>query len=184
MSIPVAQLAWMAGVVDLKGKIIYKANQKRAPGSKQITLYIESTQFPIIKKLGSLTGTSPELKTTRDRHEGWYRRSCEEHCPSQHVHVVAGEFPPAARWTISGSPMAVVLTALLPYLIQDKGFSEATAYAYENMVLSGQGAGATVSSLRRLHALGWKIPDRILAVRPNLMNPFATAAEEELELVT
>jgi hypothetical protein len=184
MTIPVAQLAWMAGVIDLKGKMIYKTNQKRAEGSKQITLYIESTQFPIIKKLGEMTGTNPEFKTTRDRHEGWYRRGCEEHCPNQHVHVVAGEFPPAARWTISGAPMAVVLHSLTPYLIQDKGFTEAIAYAYENMVLSGQGAGANVSSLRRLHGLGWRIPDIINAGRPNLLSPFAVAPKEELELVT
>jgi hypothetical protein len=184
MSIPVGQLAWMAGIIDLKGKITYKVNQKRAAGSKQITLYVESVQFPVIKKLGELTGTNPELKTTRERHEGWYRRGCDEHCPTQHVHVVAGEFPPAARWTISGAPMAVVLSSLLPYMVQDKGFTDAIAYAYENMVLFGQGAGATVNSLRRLHGLGWKLPDEVNAGRPNLMSPFATAPDDDLEMVT
>jgi hypothetical protein len=182
MSIEVAQLAWMAGVVDLKGKITYKKNKTRAT-TKQVTLYVESVQKPIVDKLARATGTSPELKTRRPRWEGWYRKGCEEHCPEQHIHVAGSDFLPAARWTLSGAAMAVVLTNLKPYIVQDKGFSEAVEYAFGNMVLYGQGAGMTVTALRRLHALGWELPDLIYAQRPTLTSGIA-ANPGELETVT
>ena len=167
MTIPVTQLAWMAGIIDYKGKISYKKNKTRAT-TRQVTLWVESVQKPIIDKLAEYTGTNPELKKNRHRFDGWYRKGCEEHCPDQHVHVAGTEFAPAARWTISGAPMAVVLTALRPYLIQDRGFSEAIDYAFGNMVLFGQGAGQTVHSLRRLYSLGWELGDSIYGQRPLL----------------
>lgn len=182
MTIEVAQLAWMAGVLDYKGKIAYKNNKTRN-NNKQVTLYVESVQKPIIDRLALYTGTNPEVKDRLPRWEGWYRKGCEEHCPDQHIHVTGTDFAPAARWTLSGAPMAVVLTAVKPYLIQDKGFSEAIDYAFGNMVLFGQGAGMTVSSLRRLHSLGWELPDNIYQQRPTLISGFVTEPEE-LELVT
>jgi hypothetical protein len=179
MTIDVAQLAWMAGIIDYKGRINYKANKTRA-NNKQVTLWVESVQKPIIDRLAALTGTKPELKTARQRWEGWYRKGCDEHCPDQHIHVAGTDFASAARWTLSGAPMAVVLTALKPYLIQDKGFSEAVDYAFGNMVLFGQGAGQTVASLRRLHALGWELGENVFGQRPNLV----AGVELEMELVT
>jgi len=178
MSIDVAQLAWMAGIMDLKGKITYKSNKTRA-NTKQVTLYVESVQIPIVDRLSTLTGTSPEVKSHRSRWEGWYRKGCDEHCPDQHVHVAGAEFLPASRWTLSGAAMAVVLTNLMPYIVQDKGFSEAADYAFGNMTLFGQGAGQTVASLRRLHALGWNLGEDVLEKRPNLVE-----IERDLELVT
>jgi len=184
MTIPVAQLAWMAGVIDLKGKLIWKANQTRAPGSKQVTLYVESIQKPIVDRLASLTGTSPELKKQRSRFDGWFRKGCDEHCPDQHVHVNPGEFLPAARWTVSGAAMAVVVTGLAPYMVQDKGLTEAAAYAFEHMTLWGQGAGTTVAALRRLHGLGWVLPDIILANRPTIVSSQLAKVPENMELMT
>ena len=167
MTISVPQLAWMAGIIDYKGKIAYKNNKTRA-STRQVTLYVESVQKPIIDKLAEYTGTSPELKNPRGRFEGWYRKACEEHCPDQHVHVTGADFAAAARWTLSGVPMAVVLTALKPYLIQDRGFTEAIDYAFGNMVLYGQGSGQTVASLRRLYSLGWELGEAIHKQRPTL----------------
>lgn len=183
MTIDVPQLAWMAGIIDYKGKVTYKNNKTRAGDRQQVTLYVESVQKPIIDKLASLTGTNPELKNKRDRFDGWYRKGCDEHCPDKHVHVAGTDFAPAARWTLSGAAMAVVLTALKPYMIQDKGFSEAIDYAFGNMVLFGQGANMTVISLRRLHGLGWELPENVYQQRPTLVSGFAPEPEE-LELVT
>jgi hypothetical protein len=179
MSIDVPQLAWMAGIIDYKGKITYKVNKTRAT-TRQVTLYVESVQVPIINRLAELTGTKPEPKNKRDRFDGWYRKGCEDHCPDQHIHVNGTEFAPAARWTISGAPMAVILTALQPYLLQDKGFSEAVHYAFGNMILFGQGAGQTVASLRRLDALGWDLGDAVFSQRPSLTG----TNTQQLELVT
>jgi hypothetical protein len=173
----------MAGVIDFKGRIAYKTNQTRA-NNKQVTLWVESVQKPIIDRLAEYTGTKPELKKSQDRWEGWYRKGCDEHCPDQHIHVApGGKAPSAARWTLSGAAMAVVLSNLKPYMVQDKGFTEAIDYAFGNMVLFGQGAGMTVASLRRLYSLGWEMTENIYQQRPTLMAGLEIESEE-LEQVT
>lgn len=168
MAITVAQRAWMAGVVDLRGRIIYKSNKTRK-WSDQVVLYVESVQLPIVNRLSAMTGGNPEMKArNRNRPDGWYRHGCDEHCPTAHVHVKGAEFSPAARWTISGSAMSVVLTSLMPYIIQDDGYTEAINYGFKHMKLWGQGAAATVTALRRLEGLGWPIPAIIEETRPGL----------------
>lgn len=168
MVIPVAKKAWMAGIIDLRGRVVYK-NNKRRNHSNQVTLYVESVQIPVIRRLAELTGGNPEIKVrNRSKVDGWFRRNCDEHCPEAHVHVNPGDFLDAARWTISGSAMSTVLINLQPYLVQDKGFSEAIAYGMEHMRLWGQGAAATITALRRLHSLGWTIPTVIDETRPGL----------------
>ena len=158
----------MAGVIDLRGRIVYKSNKTRK-WSDQVVLYVESVQLPIINRLSEMTGSKSEPKPRRrDRVEGWFRHGCDEHCPSAHIHVKGGEFLPAARWTISGSAMSVVLSALMPYIIQDDGYTEAIDYGFKHMKLWGQGAAATVTALRRLESLGWPIPPIIEETRPGL----------------
>lgn len=168
MAITVAKKAWMAGIVDLRGRVVYKSNKTRNHNN-QVTLYVESVQVPIIKRLAEYTGGSPEVKTrSRGREDGWFRHGCDEHCPEAHIHVKGSDFLPAARWTISGSAMSVLLLALQPYMIQDKGMTDAIAYGLEHMRLMGQGAAATITALRRLHKLGWPIPPIIEETRPGL----------------
>ena len=169
MAITVAKKAWMAGILDSKSRVVYKNNKTRNPNhSNQVTLYVESVKIGIVNRLAEMTGTNPELKTPRQRSEGWYRRNCDEHCPEAHTHVNPGVFDAAARWTVSGSAMSVVLTALQPYMVEDRGFTEAIAYGFEHMTLIGQGAAATVAALRRLHGLGWPMPPMIEEARPDL----------------
>lgn len=168
MAIPVARKAWMAGIIDLRGRVVYKVNKTRNH-SNQVTLYVESVQIPVIRRLAEMTGGNPEIKVRKqDKPDGWFRRNCDKHCPEAHVHVNPGEFLDAARWTISGSAMSVVLTNLQPYLVQDKGFSDAIAYGLEHMKLWGQGAAATIAALRRLDALGWPMLPIIEETRPGL----------------
>lgn len=154
MSLPVAQLAWMAGVIDLKGKIIYKNNKARA--TRQIVLYVESTQIAIVRELARMIGTNPEMKKVPDKAD-FYRRPCTDHCPTEHSHVNA-EFPQVARWTVSGAAAAVVLLNLAPYMRVDKGFDAVIIQIFEQATLSGQGSAATIAALRRLENLGWTLP--------------------------
>lgn len=168
MAITVAKKAWMAGIVDYRGRVVYKNNKTRK-WSNQVTLYVESVQMPVIARLAELTGGNPEVKVRkRNTIEGWYRRGCDEHCPDGHIHVSPGDIGDTARWTISGSAMSVILSAIQPYLVQDRGFTEAIAYGLKNMTLMGQGAAATVTALRRLHGLGWPMPPIIEETRPGL----------------
>lgn len=159
MSIPVVQLGWMAGIVDLRGKVVVKDHKTRK--TKQVTLYVESSQFPVIKRLSLMTGTSPEHKTAGPREGGWWRRGCDEHCPDQHVHVARSDFPDTMRWTVSGAALGVVLHNLMPYMVQEKGLEGTMRTVFAEMTLQGRGAKAVVDSLRRLEALGWDFPEHL-----------------------
>lgn len=158
--IPIPKLGWMAGVVDLKGRLIYKKNRQRA--TAQVVLMVESKEFHVIRELGSLTGTRPERKQAQPLKE-FMRKGCQEHCPESHVHVndlgAEREMPATARWTITGAGMVVVLDNLLPFLMIDRGYTEAMDLVRGLTVLEGQGSGAVLAALNRLHRLGWYLPE-------------------------
>lgn len=159
MSIPVAQLGWMAGIVDLRGKIVAKQNKLRR--NPQLVLYVQSKHFPVIQRLAVMTGTNPEHKVMENDGGGWWRRGCTEHCPDAHTHVDRSQFPDTMRWTVTGTPLGVVLYNLGPFLTQSDRFTVARETCFRDMVLRGRGAKATVDALRRLEALGWEFPESV-----------------------
>lgn len=162
--IPVAQLGWMGGILDLKGRVLYKNNQSRAPGSRQMVLAVESTSMPIIRELARMTGTNPELKRIDPNRAGWLRKGCQEHCDSAHIHVTGvdgKEFPASARWTITGTGMAIVVHNVLPFLRSDHGFPEIMEEAIAQAKITGRGSPATITSIRRLIDLGWELPEAL-----------------------
>jgi hypothetical protein len=167
----------MAGIIDLRGKIVEKANKLRK--TQQITLYVESAQLPVIKRLALMTGSNPEPKSAGSSADGWWRRNCEEHCPDQHVHVIRSEFPDTLRWTVTGAALGIVLHNLTPFLVQDKGFTRAKDMALRDMTLRGRGAKAVVDSLRRLESLGWDFPEHV--VIPNSLSTFDVIDAEVVE---
>lgn len=158
--IPVNKLGWMAGVLDLKCKIIRKRNKQRA--TPQIVLAVDSKNSQVIRELSSLSGTRPELQKERDA-PGFIRKGCTEHCPEAHVHVNEHEYPMKMpqifRWTITGASAAVIIFNVQPYLMVDNGLSIAMEEIFENTTLTGQGSGAILSSLRRLAEIGWDMPE-------------------------
>jgi len=159
--LPPMKLGWMAGVIDLKGRLIRKKNKTRA--TPQVVLIVETKEYMVVKELSSLTGTSPETMDRRPLRE-WMRKGCSEHCPEAHVHVGDSEYehlymPPIARWTITGAGMVVVLSNLMPFLQIDRGYTEAIEEVTINTPLSGQGSSAVLSSIRRLSLLGWNLPE-------------------------
>jgi len=154
--IPAPKLGWMAGVVDLKGRLIYKKNRQRA--TPQVVLMVESKEYSIVRALGALTGTKAEFKKAQPLKE-FMRRGCSDHCPEAHVHVSDDrEMPQVARWTITGAGMVVVLTNLMPYLTIDRGYTEAIDQVKANTALEGQGSGMVYMSLQRLASLDWELP--------------------------
>lgn len=165
-------LAWMAGVLDLKGRVLYKNNHQRR--TRQLVLAVDSAEFGIIRRLSEMTGTSPEMKAPKSGREAiWMRRSCVEHCPEAHVHVDGPEMPPTARWSITGAGFVVVYQNLKAYLTIDR-FAEDAQEAHRYVALDNHGSGAVVKSLRRLKALGWALPmayDLALASKEQLALP-------------
>jgi hypothetical protein len=156
--LPVAQLAWMAGIVDLKGRIIRKNNKTRT--TQQLVLFVESKHIQVIRGLGRMTGLRAEMQTPPQRTD-WFRRNCNEHCDNAHVHVAASEWPAIGRWTITGAAMATVLHGIAPYMLVDRGWDEVMLEIYDQATLKGQGSGMTLSALRRLRDLGWDIPPEL-----------------------
>ena len=160
------KLGWMAGVIDLKGRLVHKKNQMRA--TPQIVLMVETKEFGVVRELSNLTGTRPEAMDRRPVKD-WMRRGCLEHCPEAHIHVYdmnrdESYMPPIARWTITGGGMYVVLDSVLPYIQIDRGYPEAMDQVMVNTPLTGQGSAAVISSLRRLHGLGWEMPEEFKEV--------------------
>lgn len=157
MSLPVSQLGWMAGILDLRGKILRKANKLRR--TQQIVLAVDSKQMAVIRELSRMTGTRPEPKRNNNRERGWYRRGCLEHCEDAHIHVGDGDWVEnIARWTVTGSSMAIVLHNVTPFLHGDNGLAEALEEALEQAAMNGRGSGATLQGIRRLQELGWDLP--------------------------
>lgn len=160
MAIPAAQLGWMAGVIDLRGKIIYKNNVKRV--TPQVVLMVESKQRGVIDELCRLTGTMVEWQNRVSGAKSWFRRGCTEHCPDEHVHVEVDNLPEIARWTITGAAMAALIWNIAPFLRNKQTeLTEVMAAVFGDMVLSGRGSGATLAALNRLSKLGWDMPPEV-----------------------
>ncbi|SRR6266480_1013735 len=157
--IPVNKLGWMAGVLDLKCKILRKQNKQRS--TPQIVLAVDTKNVQVVRELSSLTGTRPEAQKERDA-PSFVRKGCMEHCPEAHVHVnddmYQAKMPPIFRWTITGAGAAVIIFNIQPYLMVDNGLTIAMEEIFENTPLKGQGSGMVLASLRRLAEIGWDMP--------------------------
>lgn len=154
-----AKLGWMAGIIDLKGRVYIKQNQQRS--TRQIVLMVESRLPGIVREFSRLTGTNPESRMDKPLKE-FMRRSCNEHCPEAHVHVNDDRVMPSVhRWTITGTGLAVILESLMPILTEDKGFPELQQEILEGMDMEGRGSASVLSTLNRLMALGWPMPARV-----------------------
>lgn len=158
-TIDIRDLAWLAGIFDMKASLIRKKNKLR--NTPQIVLYIESKNHAVVRTVARMTGTSPEMQPAK-KPAAWMRRSCAEHCPEAHVHVGDAEWrmPAITRWTITGAAAAVVLYNVMPYMRTDDGLSEGLAEIFSQVVTTGQGWGAIRAALRRLRDLGWALPEQ------------------------
>lgn len=152
-------LAWIAGVVDFKGKLSTKNNAMRA--TPQRVLYVETKELVIAQELARLTGTAPEARDQKEAPDFW-RHACTEHCPEAHVHVDAKVMiPRMTRWQITGVALAIVVWNILPYLRNEHGLLQAMHDSMAAATLTGQGSGSVRKAIKRLRELGWKIPPEL-----------------------
>ena len=147
-------LAWMAGIIDLKGRLTYKNNKTRA--TRQITLTVDSKEILVVKRMCALTGTKPEVRSTSPVSD-YLKRGCAEHCPEAHVHNEGGFVVGSTRWTVTGTSMVVVLDAIEPFVTVDRGYGEAIEEVMKSPTLVGRGSTAVIGSLTRLYELGWTL---------------------------
>lgn len=156
--IPIHKLGYIAGVVDLRGRLRRINNEDRKYG-RQWHLTVETSSDIVARELCALTGVksqfSGKAKISFDR------RVCAEHCPEPHVHVDASDMPSMYRWQVSGVAAAIVLRNLAPYLMAEKGYKEFGQEILDYTPRTGQGSGAITKVVTRLTELGWEIPEEI-----------------------
>lgn len=174
------KLAWMAGIVDYKGRVIRKNNKDRK-NTPQIVLAVQCKELAILRALGELTGTSPEMMKPKPLSE-IMRTGCLQHCPTKHVHAYGDLFMPAqARWTISGAALHTVLASLMPYLVVDRGYPELIAEIVAATPLSGRGSAAPMARCAQLMHLGWPIPDPYREVLESRLQAALATVTKDLE---
>jgi hypothetical protein len=160
-----ADMAWMAGVLDVKATMIRKTNQTRR--TPQFVLYVQAKDARIAGRLSAMTGTAPEPHNRTPPPEAFMRRNCTEHCPGPHVHVDEDEhpwrMPETTRWGLTGIAAAVVLMNLAPLMTTYADYAGDVAVITGNFVAAGPGSGAVLKTLRRLSALGWPVPAAVSA---------------------
>lgn len=151
-------LGWMAGVIEMRGKIRRVDNPMRK--TAQLILQVRSRHLAQIGRLCDMTGTAYAQSGARTL-EFTDRKGCAEHCPEPHVHITS-ELPAMAAWAVTGAGAAIVLHNLLPYLCESEGMSQWVDEIVEMLPASGRGYHAVKTSCTRLAALGWAIPEGLL----------------------
>lgn len=157
--IPVQRLAWMAGVVEMRGKIRVVDNPMRR--TLQLRLQVQSQQVHVVERLCAMTGVEIDVKDTREIMSS-DRRGCVEHCPEAHVHT-GTMIPRMAMWAVTGTAAAIVLHNLAEYLHEGTDLSMVDRYLDslslpEDWRRPGRGMRAIFDSVNRLRILGWDIP--------------------------
>jgi hypothetical protein len=154
--IHISQLAWAAGVVDMKGRTRTLTAPTRT--SPMFTLMVETKHLSVARRLARLSGTRIMMSKSRKLPESM-RRGCVEHCPEAHTHTHP-VIPAIARWHVSGVGAIIVVDNLLPHLTDKRAeFAEFMHEALQWVRPAGKGRGraAIDKSIARLAALGWEV---------------------------
>lgn len=153
------QLGWMAGILDMKGRIRRTSSAYRKTPLR--ILYVESTRLDIVRRLCELTATKPEYSVKKIfESTDANRKACIEHCPEPHVHVTKS-MPRIGRWHVTGVGAAIVLHSLIPYLVNDNGMWNLPHEIYGSITPKGQGRHAIDLAIKRLADAGWEIPPQV-----------------------
>ena len=151
-------LAWMAGVIEMKGRMKHVANPLRK--TAQLVLVVQSRHVVLVERLCEMTGVQMRVQGAKVM-EGKSRKGCAEHCPEPHVHV-GPELPETAVWAVTGAAAAVVLHNLLPYLCRQDGLPEWIDGVVTMLPKGGRGFTAVKNAVDRLAGLGWAVPEGLL----------------------
>ncbi len=143
--IPETDLAYLAGVVDVLGRIWTRpsSNGRRLP-----LLELNANRPELMEWLSDLTRTDVVV-TSRD----YMRLGCAEHCSESHVHTVST----STRWSVTGAKATIVLFNIEPYVFLKRPEVE---YALGLGMMSEMRA----QTVRDMKTRGWVVPpDAILS---------------------
>ncbi len=158
--IPPARLGWMAGVLEMKGRLrVYDTKTRRNPLYK---LVVESHHVDTVQRLAKMTGSKFEQTDETVIEQPADRRGCVEHCPEPHVHAVTRKLPMLGKWHMTGAAAAIVLRNLDPYFTPDDGErAKFVQGVFDCVPWSGRGRAAVDRSIARMQAHGWEIPQEL-----------------------
>jgi hypothetical protein len=151
----VVQKAWMAGVIETRGKVRFTNNPDRK--TNQLVLQVRTGHTAVATRLCELTGIRVDIKENKSIRVA-DRRPCAEHCQEAHSHVIA-EIPEHAVWAISGAGAAIVLDNLVPFFVTTDGLQVVADNILARLPQAGRGRSAVDQTILRLKRLGWRIPD-------------------------
>ncbi|HEV7950568.1 MAG TPA: hypothetical protein VGP24_12445 [Glaciihabitans sp.] len=140
MSLELAKLAYLAGVLDTQGGIKRRAVKS---GVELPMVYVHRSDVRVLQHLADLTGT----KVTHTA-RAYAKHGCSVHCPDKHQHVTSH----GGRWSLTGVRATVFLWNVRPYLV----FLAEEAAAAITLGLSSPFKPATP---QRMAELGWELPD-------------------------
>lgn len=158
-----AQLGWIAGIIEARGKIRKTSNPLRK--STQILLQVQTRHLDIAARLGKLTGVKVRYVESKRINKG-DRKACAEHCPEAHVHVEPW-IPAMGVWAVTGGAAAVVLHNVMPYLSSIEERQTIVDEIVGSLPTQGRGFHAVKTSVDRLRRLGWEIPPAMAFVAPD-----------------
>jgi hypothetical protein len=151
-----AKLAWVAAILDQKGRISRIPNQQRA--TPQIVLRVTSANLAVVNHLCALTGSTEDRKLRRTK-KAWMRRGCTTHCPEPDIEYPGtGDYPEYGCWSVTGAALIIVEWNVRKYMISGKDIRAAAREAEENLVTTGRGVGMVRHTMLRYEYLGWRIP--------------------------
>src|SRR6266699_2830592 len=150
------QKAWMAGIIEIRGKIRFTNDSARK--TNELVIQVRSTQTAVIRRLCEMTGTNISTQAARVI-VVTNRRPCTQHCEEPHSHF-SGEICENAVWSISGAGAGIVLHNLFPFFIEDNaGLRVVADNILSGLPHEGRGRSAVDQTIIRLRGLGWGVPD-------------------------
>jgi hypothetical protein len=156
MAVTDTDMAWLAAMLDFKGRFGVNRAQTTASGT-QVRIRMVSSNEGVVRAMCEMTGLDPtrpkEFGTTKER------RQCTRHCPEDHVHVITAK---SLYFQVSGVAAAIVCYNLAPYLrVQKEKALEIYDVYMRTDGGSARGRYRTKSAAERLRALGWRIPPEL-----------------------
>lgn len=156
------ELAWMAGVFDVKGRARRYTTEKRA--TPLFKIIVESSNLAIVRRFCKFTGTRIHIEEKKN-FTVTQRRNCKDHCPEPHQHI-SNTMPTVGHWSMSGVGAIIVLHNLLPFFVDDiddkLDFIRQATASVPPPDPTRRGWAQVARTINRLHLLGWRIPEELL----------------------
>lgn len=155
------ELAWFAGLLDVKYDSIRKSNSHDHGGKvgDKLTLWLRDKNFEVIDRAAKMAGSNITPRNPRPATE-MVQRACIEHCKQKHVHRL---LIPTHEWKIYGISAVIIYYNVMPYMVHAMDIEVDARIQDTINQTKFRGEGSTTARVlcQKLSQLGWKIPPEI-----------------------